>query len=209
MWGWVNLQSCLWGWETPHLRYYRAGHLTPQQALLYIQLEGVPSGRWMVPVHWAILWDGGNGRYLSWVLGHLFPKLLQDIWQLKKNFGFSVSFKRSPCRTQCVTLLSILARWHWSYSTRICRKPISCGKASALCFSFNISCHYWITVLHRSVLRESLARQRQLCLINKVCIYRFNNIVKGKMSSGVTRTSNLNIHQRQDNHQLQKDCITC
>lgn len=82
---------------------------------------------------------------------------------------------------------------HWSYPARMCRKPISCGKAPALCFSFNISCHYWTTVLPRSVLHESLARQCQLYLINKVCIYRFNDIVKGKVSSGVTRTSNLHI----------------
>lgn len=82
---------------------------------------------------------------------------------------------------------------HWSYPARMCRKPISCGKASALCFSFNISCHHWTTVLARSVLHESLARQCQLYLKNKVCIYRFNNFVKGNVSSGVTRTSNLHI----------------
>lgn len=82
---------------------------------------------------------------------------------------------------------------HWSYPARMCRKPISCGKASALCFSFNISCHYWTTVLPRSVLHESLARQCQLYLKNKVCTYRFNDIVKGNVSSGVTRTSNLHI----------------
>lgn len=82
---------------------------------------------------------------------------------------------------------------HWSYPARMCRKPISCGKASAFCFSFNISCHYWTPVLPRSVLHESLARQCQLYLINKACIYRFNDVVKAKVSSGVTRTSNLHI----------------
>lgn len=164
----------------------------------------------MVPVHRAIVWGGRNGRYLSRVLGYLFPKLLQDFWQLEKALGFSAFFKRSPYSTQCVNLFIHSGKMrHWSYPTRICRKPISCGKASALCFSFNISCHYWIAVLPRSVLHESLARQCQLYLINKGCIYRFNNIVKGKVSSGVTRTSNLHLHQMQDNHQSQKACITC
>lgn len=152
-------------------------------------------------MEWQILVTGAGASLPKIATGYLTAE--KSLW------FFRVLQKISMQNIVCYSVIRSGKMRHWSYSTRICRKPISCGKASALCFSFNISCHYWITVLPRSVLRESLARQCQLYLINKVCIYRFNNIVKGKMSSGVTRTSNLNLHQTQDNHQSQKDCITC